>query len=71
MFKKTIVVLSFLGLLGMSMSIGLIGCIEQSGKKPEFPPESELDQDDDPYPDEYLQDQYNPVPKKRLKATPH
>ena len=71
MFKKTIVVLSFSAVLGISMIIGLIGCMEKSGKTAEFPPELELIQDEDPYPEEYLQDQYNPVSKKRLKASQH
>lgn len=68
MYKK-IVVGSFLGLLGMSMSVALTGCIQQKEEsKAHFPPESELDQDEDPYPDEYLQDEDLRGAKKGTKS---
>lgn len=75
MHQKKIVVLGFLalGLLSVSISIGLMGCSSKKEDNAKYPPETELDQDEDPYPDEYLQDnngpaQNNSKPPKKSKT---
>jgi hypothetical protein len=66
MSKKTIIVLGFFGLLVTNMSFGLAGCAEKENRRKaaEFPPELELDQRDDAYPDEYIREVPEPKPKK-------
>lgn len=66
MNKKTIVVLSSLTLLTLSFSIGLTGCKEkQDTDSASVRPIIDFDQDDDPYPDDYLLED---VPDSRGKA---